>query len=253
MKRELLFKYAHECEQEYMALLKIQKIPEYEIVPKAISLEESDKKGFGAIATSFLNLDNYTHKMEMWEDLYICKEVGKYIVFHEFTHMLDDEKYVKKDKMRYVYLHGYTEYHAAQIEFLKLLGIICMDQNIFFSMNDRIETFGGERSISEYVNSSHALVTELMSRVDFPQDIETLKTTVGILFNYYGKRSICKMYSEDYLENVDNSVIDSLLSKKMVTTLNAFMEGWFDDTKVGLCMNLYSNILFPLIKQYALV
>lgn len=253
MKRELLYKYAHECEQEYMTLLKIQEIPEYEIVPKVISLEESDEKGFGAIATSFLNLDNYTHKMEMWEDLCHCKEIGKYIVFHEFTHMLDDEKYVKKNKMRYVYLHGYTEYHAAQIEFLKLLGIKCMDQNIVFSMNDRIETFGGERSVFEYVNSSHELVTKLISRVDFPKDIETLKTTVGILFNYYGKRCICKMYSEDYQENVDNSAIVSLISKKMVTTLNRFMEGWFDDTKVELCMNLYSYILFPLIKQYGLV
>lgn len=253
MSSELLFKYVHECEQEYMSLLKIQEIPEYEIIPITISLDESDEKGFGTVSSSFLDLNNYTHKINMWKGLYNRKEVGKYIVFHEFTHMIDNEKYVKKDKVRYVCLSGYTEYHAAQIEFLKLLGITFVDQNIVFSMNDIIETFGGERSIFEYVNSSHALVTKLISQSGFPKDIDTLKTTIGFLFNYYGKRSICKMYSEDYQENVDNSAIVSLLSQELVSTLNAFMEGWFADGKVELCMNLYSNILFPLIKQYGLV
>ena len=79
-----------------MTLLNLQEILEYEIIPKVISLEESEKRGFGAIASAYMDLGDYTNKMGMWEDLYNCKELGRHIVFHEFTHIFGAEKYVKK-------------------------------------------------------------------------------------------------------------------------------------------------------------
>ena len=48
----------------------------------------------------------------------MCIRDRRYIVFHEFTHILDTEMYAKQDSWKYMALSGYTEYHAAQVELM---------------------------------------------------------------------------------------------------------------------------------------
>lgn len=65
----------------------------------------------------------------------------------------------------------------------------------------------------------------MMSRPDFTVNIETVKTTVGVLYNYFGLRSICKMYAKNYVEQVDNTAIANILSLELFSVMNGFMEG----------------------------
>ena len=84
-----------------------------------------------------------------------------------------------------------------------------------------------------------------MNRTDFPRDIEALKTTVGVLYNYFGVRSICKMYAKDYTEEVDNTIIIQKLSKVLFEEINSFMVGWFNEAQVELSFVSYMKIMWP--------
>ncbi len=59
-------------------------------------------------------------------------------MFHEFTHILDTEMYAQKDKMKNVMHKGFLEYHAGQIDFLKILEVKKADKNTYdFSLIGR--------------------------------------------------------------------------------------------------------------------
>ena len=177
----------------------------------------------------------------------------KYLMLHEFTHILDSEIYVKGDKVRYVGLSGFTEYHASQVELMQLLGRNNVDEVLTFSMDTIITTIAGEKSVYQYVNEKHIHAIELFSRMDFPSDLNTLKSAIGILYNYFGLRSICEMYSIDYIEKINNGAFLKFISSQHFVALNNLMHGWLDEQKIDLSINIYINIIFPLNKEFKLV
>ena len=71
-------------------------------------MNQVDLAGFGALAQAIYNPKTDIHTLRICVNL----ELMKYVVFHEFTHILDAEMYAKRDSLRYAYLSGYTEYHA---------------------------------------------------------------------------------------------------------------------------------------------
>ena len=73
-----------------------------------------------------------------------------------------------------------------------------------------------------------------MNRTDFQEILKHLKTTQSnyLLYNYFGVRSICKMYAKDYTEEVDNTIIIQKLSKVLFEEINSFMVGWFNEAWV---------------------
>jgi hypothetical protein len=119
-------------------------------------------------------------------------------------------------------------------------------------MDTEIETFAGVKSVSQYVGMKQQHAIDLFSRIDFPKDIETLESAVGVLHNYFGLRSICEMYSTDYVENINNRVFLKFISTQEFAVLNRLMHGWFDENKIDLSIKIYINIVFPLIKQFRL-
>ena len=94
------------------------------------------------------------------------------------------------------------------------------------------------------------VIVNMMNRTDFPRDIEALKTTVGVLYNYFGVRSICKMYAKDYTEEVDNTIIIQKLSKVLFEEINSFMVGWFNEAQVELSFVSYMKIMWPMLQSY---
>lgn len=227
---------------QYCAFMNIEEFPNFNIEFYTINHELVDSNGFGASAQA-----QYLPK----EDRHILKlcrnfEVHKYILFHEFTHILDAEVYAKKDSAKYMYESGYTEYHASQVEFMCLLEAKSIsDKNISFCSENTIFTLTGNQKIGDYVEGKHELAVALMSREDYPKDIEMLKTAVGALYNYWGLRSICKMYNQSYKENVDNTAIKKVIDPYLFEVTNAFMDGFFDKSKVELSFRPYSNIVIP--------
>ena len=234
-----------EYEKEYIEFMEIEKLPQYKIDFFEINVEESDAAGFASAAQAYYNTKTDEHILR------ICKssEIPRYIVFHEFTHILDTEMYAKQDSWKYMALSGYTEYHAAQVELMIMLGADSIQtQDFSFTVDVEI----GNSTVRNYLNSRHQLVVNMMNRTDFPRDIEALKTTVGVLYNYFGVRSICKMYAKDYEECVDNTAIIKILSLQLFSELNIFMNGQFDEKKIELSFVPYSNVIFSLVEKYNL-
>ena len=235
-------------EKEYIDFMKIENFPKYNLELFEIKMDEVDATGFGAPAQAKYNPKTNEHTLRICANL----ELNKYIVFHEFTHILDTEMYANRNSIRYMYLSGYTEYHASQVELMVLLGIDSIQSNFSFSLNSIINTFPSEMSVKEYLYAKHQFVVDMMSRMDFPANLETLKSTLGVLYNYWGLRSICKMYAQNYIEQVDNTAIIKLLPLQLFTVMNVLMDGWFDKSKVELSFGPYSNAIIPLINQYKL-
>ena len=211
-----------EYEKEYIEFMEIEKLPQYKIDFFEINVEESDAAGFASAAQAHYNTKTDEHILR------ICKssEIPKYIVFHEFTHILDTEMYAKQDSWRYMALSGYTEYHAAQVELMIMLGADSIQtQDFSFTVDVEI----GNSTVRNYLN---------------------LKTTVGVLYNYFGVRSICKMYAKDYTEEVDNTIIIQKLSKVLFEEINSFMVGWFNEAQVELSFVSYMKIMWPMLQSY---
>ena len=72
---------------------------------------------------------------------------------------------------------------------------------------------------------------------------------MGAIFNYYGRRSICKMYAIDYVANEDMSVIAGFIGEDTVKALDAFMLGWLDTTRVSLIDALYGKMIVELAQR----
>jgi len=235
-------------EMEYRNFMKIESLPNYKLEFFYLNVDDAEKKGWAACAQYRYDFKTHEHILSICLDLVLVK----YIVFHELTHMLDAEMYGKTPE-DYMYLSGYTEYHASQVELMVLLGAKDIySTNFSFSVDDQIKTFPSKMSIAEYLHSRHQLVEELFSRSEFPLDIEMLKSAVAILYNYFGLRSICKMNAIDFTERVNNTAIITKIPSGTFFIVNTFMDGWFNNEKVKLSFGPYSQIIIPLINEYKL-
>lgn len=228
---ESLVCYIKECEKEYMQFVGVLCFPEYEITCKDINLDEIEGKGFGSIATALYDIETGTHKLEIWKNIYTCGEEGKHILFHEFTHILDDEKFANMDSSRYIANHGYTEYHASQIELVQILGAEDIYQNITFSIYDKLSLKNDDRTIIEYVEEPRILAIELIKS---PDEVlrNNINNVLSLIFNYFGRRSICEMYADNYQDCKQELNLGTFISPDMSRFFDRNMYGWFDDKKV---------------------
>lgn|GEM_PF-279297 len=250
MTRENQIKSLIECyEKEYKEFMGIEKFPEYELELYKEQIGKVCSYGFGTLAEAKYNPKTDKHLLRIC----ISYEINKYVIFHEFTHILDAEMYAKKDSNKYLYVTGYTEYHASQVELMALLGVKKVFPNEFtFSINSVIDVYPNACTIKNYLLSKHQFVVDMMSRMDYSANIEILKPTISLLYNYFGLRSICKMYAKDYEECVDNTAIIKILSLQLFSELNIFMNGQFDEKKIELSFVPYSNVIFSLVEKYNL-
>ncbi len=213
---------------------------------------DANKKGFGSFASHHYDIQTGTHFLYVWSDMYQPQLHAEYLLFHEFTHILDTEMYVQKDKIKNVMYKGFLEYHAGQIDFLKVLGVEKIDMSFNFSMKQMCETVCGPKVAEEFVIEAYDTSTNLINRSDFPADVETLATTFGLIFNYLGRRSTCKMYAVDYVEKVDNKVIENFIGKEPFKALNIFMNGWLAEDHIKLIGEFYFKMVISKTQDYPL-
>lgn len=226
----------------------IAEFPAYNLQTKEASIETADLQGFEVVASASYQPKTNLHTLLVSTNL----DIPIYVFYHEFTHMIDSEIYAKNDSTRYAGLSGFTEYHASQIELMQLLGAISVNEALSFSMNDTIVTISGEKRVAQYVEEKRQHAIELFSREDFPADLNTLKSAFGVLFNYFGLRSICEMYSSDYIEKTDNAAFLRYIPTTNFVAITSLMHGWLDNRKIDMGINVYLNTLFPLIKEFRL-
>lgn len=230
---------------DYKDFMKILHFPKYTLRTHTVSISTADSQGFEVAASTSYQPLTGEHALSVSTNLLL----SKYLMFHEFTHMYDSEVFVHGDKKRYGGLSGYTEYHASQIELLLLLNAKTVDSPISFSMNTVISTFSGEKSVKQYVNDKYQHAIDLFGRKDFPANLNTLKSALGVLYNYWGLRSICEMYATDFEEVVNNEVLLKTIPSQLFSANNNLMHGWLNKEKIELSINLYWYIIFPIIKD----
>lgn len=143
--------------ERYKQFMKIESFPKYvlELSPADNALDSADEKDFGRIASASYDVRNDQHYLTITEGT----DHLDYLLFHEFTHILDDEKFIanvekSRQSITYMGMHGYEEYHASQIELMKLLRADHVDDSISFSMNDKIHLYDGDKTIGQYLMSS---------------------------------------------------------------------------------------------------
>ena len=249
MYKELIRKQIDSYVHEYIQFMGIGSFPAFDLQFKEVSLSKADSQGFEVPAYTFYQIQPQKHTLVISTNI----ELSKHLMFHEFTHILDSALYVNGDNKRYAGLSGYTEYHASQVELAQLLGASTTNDIPAFSMNTIISTFTGNKSVSQYVREKQQHAIELFSRDDFPANISTLKTAVGILYNYWGLRSICEMYATDFTETIDNSAFLKFIPTTLFITSNNLMHGWLNQTSIELSIPVYTYIVFPVIQDYKLI
>lgn len=235
-----------EYESNFKKFMGIDAFPKYTLCTKEVSLWVADAQGYDSVASTHYDIQSNSHSLTVSTNLTLCE----YLMFHEFVHMLDSELYVKNDKVRYMGLSGFTEYHASQIELLAMLGVQSINDEPSFSMDTIIRTFSGNKSVKQYISEKQQHAIELFSRADFPSSIETLKSSFGVLCNYWGLRSICEMYATDYTENIENQSFLNYIPTNVFVLLNGLMRSWLNDSAIDASIPLYANILIKLAKQY---
>lgn len=245
---DLIIQQLKSYEEDYKSFMEIEHFPCYALQTKEVSLYTAESQGFESAAAAFYQPKTMQHTLSISTNLSLFKE----IIFHEFTHILDSELYVNGNDLRYMGLSGYTEYHASQIELAFLLGARTFNTIPTFSVNDYISTYAGEKSVFQYVSEKQKLAIDLFSRNDFPANLSTLKSALGVLYNYLGLRSICEMYATDFKEVNDNDSFLKHISTLDFSALNNLMRGWLDQTKIDMSIPLYVNIILPIIQDYKL-
>lgn len=234
---------------EYKNLMGFSQFPEFDLQTKIASLVIADSQWFESAAVTTYQPITGQHNLSVSVNL----ELSKYLMFHEFTHMHDSEIYVNGDKVRYAGLSGYTEYHASQIELACLVGAETIGGIPSFSMNKIISTFAGNKTVLQYVKEKYQHAKDLFSRDDFPSNISTLKSAFGVLYNYWGLRSICEVYANDFVEIIDNEAFLKIIPTMKFSLINNLMHGWLDENKIDLSVPLYTNTIFPIIQDYKLL
>lgn len=239
----------HGYEEEFKSFTNRDEFPNYDIDFFDIDMEELDRNGFCAAAQAEYNPKTDKHT------LFVCRELVpmKYLIFHELTHIIDSEDYAKSNSENYMYVSGYTEYHAAQVELMVLLGANNINEKMHFSMDKNVDTIAGSMSVNMYLRSKIDVVTNTIGKEDFPSSIEIAKGVLGVLYNYWGLRSVCKLYATDYNECIDFSIVKKQLNPYWFAVTNLFMDGWFDNEKVKMSFAPYSNAIMPLLVNNKLV
>lgn len=248
MCRNLDIKKIKRFESDFKQFMEITDFPLYQLTTKEVSLSVADSQGYDSVASAFYNFETNNHTLKVCSNL----TLPKYVLFHEFTHILDTDMYTNRGRIAYAGLSGYTEYHASQIELMYLLGAKTTNEKITISVNAVIHTLSGEMSVIQYMREKQQHAIQLFRRDDFPANIDMLKSAFGLLYNYWGLRSICEMYALDYAEEIQNDAFLRFIPSIEFCPLNNMMHGWFDKQKIEKSICLYVKSLFSVIAKYNL-
>lgn len=192
----LLRGYVNRIKTEYKSFMGVGSLPAMEL--ETMTIDEMMSGLANAEMLYDPSSDKYTFRVfERIYDPAVASDC-EYIIYHELTHALDISRYGARDRDKYNQLRGYLEYHASQIELMKMLGAVEFSQHITFSMDDKIRDTNGEVSVLEFIESGLNATAEIMAKPDFRHSLLRVFHAVGTLYNHLGRISICRMYAKDF-------------------------------------------------------
>lgn len=237
-----IYAFVRNTYAEYKRFVGSIDLPDFQLIPYGISFEKSKSDGYGVLAAHFYDFATDKHTIKVWDELNKPVLNGEYLLFHEFTHLYDTVIYAKADKMKYAKIKGYTEYHAAQIELLKMLGVKSCAENVSFSLNQTIDTMVGQKTVIDYILSAHKAVESVVSKRNFPNSIAEFSTGLGMALNHLGRRTLCKEYAIDYKifeKELDNTNIESRAFGKDYDFMKSILNDFPSEIMVKLSGDIY--------------
>lgn len=143
------------------------------------------------------------------------KKVYEPVLYHEFTHLYDVVTYSAKDSNRYFMNRGYTEYHASQVDLLKLLGATSIEEKITYSLSQQVDTIEGTMPLVEYILMAKNSAKEGLELGLHLTNKHAFSHIIGMVFNHLGRLSVCRLYAEDYSAYKDK-LADLSVEKKIL-------------------------------------
>ncbi|MDO4798213.1 MAG: hypothetical protein Q4A01_09375 [Coriobacteriales bacterium] len=251
----MLISYIKRMESSYRDFMGGVSLPQMEL--QTMSLEEMRAQLANAEVIYNPTTNAYTFRVfEQINHPAIAKDC-EYIIFHEFTHALDISRYGAGNRDKYNQLRGYLEYHASQVELMKMLGASTFHQTIEFSLLDKVCDTNGEVTVLEFIEQGMNATSELMSKPDFKQNLNLVFHAVGTLYNYLGRISICRMYATDF--DAYSSALEQkcagegLFGSEMWKSIRTLFNGMMTDSLIDLGGMLYYGSLLQLCRSYGIV
>lgn len=151
--------YVRKCEIDFLKFMNVSCLPNYTIATINITQEQADSQGYAVPANVKYDFNTNTHHMSIWTILPALS--ADYILFHEFTHMVDTERFCKSNQIKYIANKVYTEYHASQVALMKMLGAKTIDSTLYFTMEQTVcwllLRISQKANLSFYLDISHIL------------------------------------------------------------------------------------------------
>lgn len=231
----------------YKKFMGIEKMPNYEI-----GINEQKQNGILVLASHNYNVNTDKHILKVSQDIYKKKNM-EYILFHEFTHIYDVISYSARNPELYFANRGYTEYHASQIELLKLLGVDSINDNLSFSLKKSIETVFGNTTVLEYTINCRNGARQLISEVNFPDSLNSLLSVLGMIFNYLGRVSICRLYASDfelYRDELEDMDFEISYLGNYFQIITSIAKGFLDEMGIVKFGDLFSPMAKELYQKF---
>lgn len=252
VEKMLMHKHINAKEREYEAFMGGAVLPTMSLRP--LSIDELPRNPAWATVMYDPRADRY--ELQVFDHIHDSNVVisSDYLLFHEFTHALDISLYGAGDVNRYNALRGYLEYHAAQVEMMKLVGASKFTDSIEFSMHDTITDIEGPKSVLEYVEHGIEVVTSAMAKPGFKTEIAQVFHAVGALYNHLGRLSICQMASPDFDQYAKNLLARcpgvELFGQGAWSLIVNVFNGIMTEPAIQTSGQLYLGTLFQLFKSY---
>ncbi len=202
-------------EDQFKNFMRNGNMPEYTVELFTPSLEEANQNGFGSCASVNYNPSKNKHVYKVWPVVFQDVRRAEPLLFHELTHMLDIEKFCSGDKNAYFCLRGYMEYHAAQVDLSRGLGTQFWDEVPEFSIHDKVNMYPDNLKVIDWLESTHAMARDIISKPDFPVSYQVLSGAIGILCNFLGRLSICDIFAVD-ADGLPDTLRDTTLERKIL-------------------------------------
>lgn len=191
----------------------------------------ADSQDFVYTGRAIYDLKTKRHKLLLPSDV----ELPEFLVFHELTHILDMEKLGDGNRTHDFCLTGYMEYHASQVELMTMMGATTIQDALSFSMEDAINC--SEWSVRHYLDNKLATANTLILDSSHEKRCDGL----GALFNFWGLKSVCSMYSIDFKDDFSYREFLNHMSTLLFMEMRDYFTGWIDD--VDKAIALYSQAI----------
>lgn len=187
-----------------------------------------ESQGFAYAARAEFDPETKRHKLLLPSNA----EVPMFLIFHELTHILDMETLWKGDRAHDYYLTGYMEYHASQIELMAMMNAMTIRDTLSFSMDESIGF--NDYSVRQYLDNKLENAKALM----LDSSSQKRSDGLGVLFNFLGLKSVCKMYAKDFKDDYTYRELMNHISAFLFMELREFFVGWIDDVDGAVALYL---------------